>query len=458
MRKILKKIIPEWLWPWFRWIDKYLINLMYGFFVLKLLPARKRLNTFRIIEQSLPIFPTNIVFDSSPAADITNSLDKYNIAYKSGRHSAYLSGHKALAQINQALTGRYPEPFGLKIIKSRQLSPDGSPYYTSELLAPASTNWSMRAIGSVFEKSIVSNLLHEEGVAPRVYDIITLKSVDNVVYFALVVQHIEGPVVHGSEGTTFIKGFKNVLKQKGLATVSIAEHCDLRAPLFRDNIVRDNNRTYYVDIQNFILSDLNKISELEHAIQARYHGDLLSDLFLSTKALTRTGESLFARFGSTLATMIEKSGFSVERSVVLDSCYGVGTALSCLLSHGLYWGYVIRPETDCSLLKSWLYISGASRFDCCTAAQYLTDNINKAHRFASCSIGLICDGSMAQFIENTAGLLHYDFVVIIHQNKIASGGQSILQSLGYGVAVEERFFIGAANLAIAVYIKIHADK
>ena len=430
---------------------------MYGFFVLKLLLARKRLNTFRIIEQSLPSFPTKIALDPSPEADVTTTLDNHNIAYKSGRHSAYLSGHQALAQINETLIGRYPEPFGLKIIKSRQLSPDGSPYYTSELLAPASTNWSMQAIGSVLEKSIVSNLLHEEGVAPRVYDVITLKNVNNTIAFALVLQHIEGPVVHGDEGTKFIKGFKKVLKCKGLTTVSIAEHCDLRAPLFRDNIVRDNNRAYYVDIQNFILSDLNKIGELENAIQARYLGDPLSDLFLSAKELTRTGESRFDRFSRTLTAMIGKSGFSVEGSMVVDSCQGMGTAVSCLLTQGLYWGYVIRPEADCSLLKSWLYLCGATRFDCLAAGQCLSGGIREVHRSASCSTGLLCDGSAWQFFENTVGQLYYDFVVVIHQDEIAPKGQSILQSLGYGVAVEEQYPIGAVTLGIAVYTRNHAD-
>lgn len=431
---------------------------MYGYLALRMLPARKRLQRFRISSQSVPNFSSKITFDTSLRADITTTLAANNVAYKSGRHSAYLSGHQALAQINDALVDRYPEPVGLKIIKSRQLSPDGSPYYTSALLAPASTRWSMQAIGSVLEKSIVSNLLHEEGMAPRVYDVITLKSVNNVVYFALVVQHIEGAVVHGDEGVEFIKGFKKVLKRQGLATVSIAEHCDLRAPLFRDNIVRDQNRTYYVDIQNFILSDLNKISELQNAIQERYFGDSLSALSPSATALAaRTGEHRIDRFGRMLAAMIGKSGFAVEGSMVVDSCQGMGTAVSCLLTQGLHWGYLVRPEVDCSLLKSWLYFSGATRFDCIPAGQCFSAGVREVHRSSSCSMGLVCDGDAWQFFEETVGQVRYDFVVAIYQDGISSKGEAMLQPFGYGLAVEEKCSMGTVTLAIVVYTKKHTD-
>ena len=439
-RDRLKKIFPEKSWLFFRWIDKYIIHGMYGYLAIRFFSVRIRLNRFRVCSQSIPTFYSKIGFDPSNISDITTILADNDVDYKSGRHSAYLFGNCELSKINDDIIGRYPEPFGLKVIKSRELSNDGTPYYTSAVLAPASTKWSMNAIGSVLEKSIVANLLNQEDVAPRVYDIIKLKSGNGVVHYGLIVQHIEGPVVHGDEGVEFVKKFKKVLSSKGMSTASIAEHCDLRAPLFRDNIVRDAGRAYYVDIQNFILSDIGKTRKMRDMIVLRYRNDLLSNLVLSERgAGKKNRDRNLDRFASMLAALINNSGFFLEKCVVLDTCSGVGTALVGLLTKELFWGDLIRPEQDCSMLKSWWYVSGYTRFDCFGSENYQYDSIiGKGDQFSQFTKGLICD-TYSESFEKIAGSLNCEFVVVLWWDEVATRVKEVLNALGYSKAAKETF-------------------
>ena len=85
---------------------------------------------------------------------------------------------------------------------------DGTPFYCGLNASKTATKIIMTAVGSVEEKKIISNLLSEHHVAPRVYDLIKLKS-DNNVIFGMVVEHIEGEVVNGLEGEIFIEKFFN---------------------------------------------------------------------------------------------------------------------------------------------------------------------------------------------------------------------------------------------------------
>ena len=437
----------------FRWVDKYIIHAMYGYLAIRIFPVRVRLNRFRFCPQSIPVFCSKLEFDPSIDSDITTILAGHNVGYKSGRHSAYLFGDCEISKINDELIGRYPKPFGLKIIKSRELSPDKTPYYTSAVLAPASTTWSMKAIGSVLEKSIIANLLNEEDVAPRVYDLIQLKSGNGVAYYGLIVQHIGGAVVHGKEGCEFVSKFQKILRSKGMSTASIAEHCDLRAPLFRDNIVRDADRAYYVDIQNFIFSDLGKPYKIRDRVVSRYRYDLLSNVFLSEKGAEKNQRDRGVdRLASLLTTLINNCGFFLDKCVVWDSCNGIGTGVIGLLTKELFWGYLIRPESDCSMLKSWWYLSGYTRFDCLESENFPGDSLGIGDHFSQLSCGLICDGYSDSF-EKIVSSLNCEFVILLWRDESARRAQGFLKTLGYSEEASETFFTRSSSLIAGVYTR-----
>jgi len=416
MRAFLKTIFPQSFFPFLRSIDKYIINATYCYLAVKRFIYRDKLNQVQTIFQSIPIFKTQILFDSEPDADLTVILDNYGISYKSGRHSVYISEKADLEKINRELIDRNLPAYGLKILKSRELSPDETPYYTSRILAPASTYCSMRAVGSVFEKVIVSNLLHAEGVAPRVYDLVVLKSENGVCYYAFIVQHIEGPVVHGKEGVDFLQRLKTIFKNLGISVVSISEHCDLRPPYFRDNIIKNGSSNYYVDIQNFAVTDLHSVQNLRKNVIRRYSEDKLSTI-LSSEIIFPLNKSnkkgiIFLQH---LDNIFKRGGIQPQHCFFIDSCSGLGVGLLSALSLGGQWGVLLRHQAECSDLRTFHYLRGNTRFDCISDLESLKIKIGE-YNFSDQHVGIICD-TVSSEIEAIVRWGLCTFIIVIRCSK-----------------------------------------
>ncbi len=354
MRTKLKEIVPLRAWPLFRFFDRYLINAMYAGFAFERLLKRQD-NVFSLPGQPITVLASSINFGSDPAR-LEHILDKHGIRYKSGRHSVYLGDCADIDRVSRSLCGIYPERVGLKLIKSRQISGDATPYYTSAELAPASTRSSMVAVGSMLEKVIVSNLLHAHRVAPRVYDLVKLVSEDGGFHFGFVVQPVDGAVVTGAKGEAFITAFKQTLASLHLKTVSIGEHCDLRPPDFRHNIMEDENGVYYVDIQNFVFKNQLYKREPETAVSKRFADDLLS------RFVTHYSIESFQRFNDALLELINLFSLVSPAMLIVDACTGIGTAGIGLLSSGKTWVHFIRDKEDARIVRSFLYSQGYTRF------------------------------------------------------------------------------------------------
>ncbi|MDH4318042.1 MAG: hypothetical protein OEV64_06600 [Desulfobulbaceae bacterium] len=298
-----------------------------------------------------------------PGSDPVVFLEKIGCRVFHGRHSFYLSRRADIEKICPALLDFYPYPFGLKIVKSGEISPDGSPYYTSRLLAPASSHMSMRAVGSMLEKVSISNLLHEYGVAPRVYDLVRLESSAGS-YHAFIVQHVGGDFVTGEEGVKFIRRFLRVFQRLELEIISIDEHCDLRPPDFRHNIVADLSGSYYVDIQNFVLYT----SGYGTKIQKR-----LRQLMMNDGPVSGGGRDLSLR---RVEGFLQSCGVSIQKARILDLWGDDGTMARQLLTMGVGRVSMIRPVKLASLIRQTLYLCGFSRFEVISPASRLKDDFD----------------------------------------------------------------------------------
>jgi hypothetical protein len=353
IRTGLKKIVPDQLWPLCRFVDRYLINALYMYFAAKRYLAGRRMRSCQQWKQSIPVFPSAIDLGAAQGAELTARLDAAGMRYKSGRHSVYLDDPADIARINPDILTRYPEPAALKLIRSREMSPDSTPYYTSHLLAPASTWFSMVAVGSMREKAVISNLLHEEGLAPRVYDVIRLESGDGGWQYGFLVQPVQGEVVTGEEGTRFINRFKAGMEQMGMETVSIREHCDLRPPEFRHNIVADTSGTYYVDIQNFVM------------FSSGYGKNLLREMKQHGRAVSLPEEKdrSSAQPPEDLAVFLARSKVVPARSSVLDCGMDDETLSAYFLGAGAPWAVLLRQADSVSVVRRYLYYHGFTRFD-----------------------------------------------------------------------------------------------
>jgi len=427
MRAFLKTIFPRKLFPFLRSIDKYVINTTYCYLAIKRFLRRDKVKRVQSIFQSIPVFHTKILFDSSVDAELTAFLDDQNISYKSGRHSVYISERSDLKKINRELVGRNLPPYGLKIFKSRELSPDGTPYYTSKILAPASTYCSMKAVGNVSEKVVVSNLLHTEGVAPRVYDLVILEGENEVRYHAYIVQHVAGSVVHGEEGSNFLSQFKLKCKKFGISVISISEHCDLRPPDFRDNIMNAGDNNYYVDIQNFTVTDQRKVQRVREKIVEKYRNDTFSEIFFdkTIPPLSKSSEKV-VKFQRRLQRIFKKGDIIPGNYIFIDGCQGLGAGLSFVLALGGKWGFLLRSEPECLDLRQFHYLRGYTRFDCVHSVQELNNLIHN-YNYRQQDICLICD-SISSDIQEISLRDSCKFLVMIGSAKMAGDNREILYS------------------------------
>jgi hypothetical protein len=209
----------------------------------------------------------------------------------------------------------------------------------------------------MLEKVIVSNLLHTHCVAPRVYDLVKLVSEDGGFQFGLVVQPVDGEVVTGQKGQKFIAVFKQTLASLQLKTISIREHCDLRPPDFRYNIMEDESGVYYVDIQNFVFKNQSYKIKPAAVVRKCFADDLLS------RFVTHYSIESFQRFNDVLLELINHSGLISPAMLIVDACTGIGTAGIGLLSSGKTWVHFVRENQETSAIRSFLYSQGYTRFD-----------------------------------------------------------------------------------------------
>jgi len=369
IRSDLKKIIPRGLWPFCRFFDWYLINALYVYFAAIRLLAGHFIKHRDPMEQSIPVFP-------NPSVNLIAQIEKAGLKYKAGGQSVYIGDEEDIAVINPDILQGYPKRIGLKFIKSREISPDATPYYTSQKLASASTWFCMVAVGSMLEKTVISNLLHEEKVAPRVYDLIRLESADGGYQYAFIVQPVEGKAVVGEAGVRFMTHFKNILNKMGIRIISIKDHCDLRPPDFSHNIKADSDGVYYIDIQNFALFNKNYGQKLINTME-RYNRYTAGVTYKKTAS---SGSILKRRKGcdyyndnsndEDIITFLKRNKVKIENSTLLDFCLADEFMTICALNSKAQWSIAVRPGDIASLVRKYLYYKGFTRFDVVKREQF----------------------------------------------------------------------------------------
>ncbi|MEM7125476.1 MAG: class I SAM-dependent methyltransferase [Chloroflexota bacterium] len=286
-----------------------------------------------------------------------------------GEYVVYLHETSCIQAINPDFEQLYPHPFGLKFFKSSDISPDGTPYYTSPKISSAATAVTMRAVGSIQDKMRISNILSLRGVAPRVYDIVKFESGD-VVVFAQVVQHIDGAIVTGEVGSAFIDKFQAILAEEGISRLGSKQHIDFAPPDFNRNIVADDTGAYYVDIQNFEILDQDarfrqlaeKIQDVTHFGQGRpLRGQRYS--YQSIPGLATPGKRDTLYRISKIDGLLKAHQVDFRNCNVLDVGCNLGTLLMYALSEGAKWGIGLDMPAIAQVSKQYLLESGFSRID-----------------------------------------------------------------------------------------------
>ena len=365
IKQFLPKSVRDFLWQRKR-------DLLFLGYLARRLVHRIRFRT-QYAEMTHSLRQHILTYDSAvelgSVKDLPAIFKRLGFEFNQGRHTIYLYRESDIRSINPEIVELYPHPFGLKIIKSSNMSPDGTPYYTSSKIAPASSPITMQAVGSVKEKMVLSNILSLRNVAPRVYDIVRLRSGDTVV-FAMVMQHIEGQIITGQTASEFVEQFKCVLREEKISILGEKDHIDFRPPDFQSNIVSDSTGTYYVDIQNFaIIDEEARRKKLADAIQEVTHfGN--SRLFRPQKYAYQSmpglpvqgkRDSLYRI--SRIQSFLEQNQVSFQGSTVLDVGCNLGIFLMHSLSQGAHWCVGLDTPEMAQVTRQFLFEQGFSRFD-----------------------------------------------------------------------------------------------
>lgn len=292
-----------------------------------------------------------------------------NMCIHSGAHAVYIHEQADIEKLCPELLQRYPQPFGVKIIKSRSPASDGTVHYTSTRTSPYTTPLGMWIVGTVREKLSVANILSTHGLTSRVYDLIWLEHEDSAPLMAMVVEHAGHESVTGDEGAQFIERFKKIAKQEGIAILARNNSKDLCAPAFNGNIIRSNHGPVYVDIQNMTLFERRDEAErLSSTAEVALSGNRW--LFQHESypyqnvhwpgVMGRCGVSVRA---ATVEALLFSIGFEFRKARILD----VGCSLGMFMAFFLWKGasHCIGMDTPevVEATRKILYYFGYSRFD-----------------------------------------------------------------------------------------------
>ncbi len=368
IRTFLKAKIPVRFWAILRFFDKYIIYILYCWYLIRRIWHERSIsNGIPSLQQSFFTFPSDIISDLNKNSKLSDILKDLGFHFSEGQHSIYIYRKVDILKINPTFFHFYPKPFGLKIIKSQEISFDGTPYYTSYKLAKGTNRISMRAVGSIKEKAFISNLLNLHNVAPKVYDIIKLIFGDRI-YYAFVVQHIQGNTVTGKDGVTFVNYLNRVLEQTGVEVLGIKEHCDFRPPEFRNNIFSDLTGSYYVDIQNFVMFNKMHHNKLAKTLQTvivkdknRFYPNKLFSCIYPNSANDENNEQL--DYFTNLNSFLEQYKVNLNKCSLLDIGCNLGLFIMFALNRGARWCVGIDNNEMVDTARLLLYSTGFTRFD-----------------------------------------------------------------------------------------------
>jgi len=366
IRKIIKRSIPEKA-RYFLRLDNYRDLFFYSSILFKRVLCFYLSFPFRYpLSQVIQTIHPKLNFLKENNFNIALSLHESGFSFQEGRHCIYLSDKNDLVRLLGDVLSDYPKKIGLKIVKSREISPDGTPFYTSSRNAPASNYITTRAVGSLLEKAIISNILSLSGFAPRVYDVICL-GLAECHFFGFVVQHIDGDQVRGKEGLDFMDSFRRILKKEQITIVAAKRNKDLKPPDFNHNIYSFMGHGVYIDIQNFAIFNKKEYYYPVHFLKRFDVGSHSTATSPNPKRYFSFQErwvfkNNLMKFAKILDLFIAEQNIDLKEQVVFDMGDPAGLFTSIALSLGAFWSYIFTQNEEKIKTKRFLFENGFSRF------------------------------------------------------------------------------------------------
>ena len=289
------------------------------------------------------------------------------LEFRTGAFCIYLPPQEKLAEVFGPVLAKYPAGAGLKILK--------------DMKAPAQAKYVDREFGNVgrlddmttgkpAELIRVANYLYQNGVGPRVYDLVELKTPHNQLS-AYVVQDVAGGAPTEAECRKFVAELKRLFEDQLLPFPDWQKKEDFRCPDCKGNLLKDarTGKLQYIDFQSFMMKDNMKYI-------SRIAGELKDDVHFGEQHWIRGGKYLYQsipglHIGQRMISdrwelftrLLTEAGAELDGNVVFDIGCNMGMMIHSALAQGARWAvgwdrpYVI-PHS-----RKLLRAMGMTRFD-----------------------------------------------------------------------------------------------
>ena len=319
--------------------------------------------------EALEIKELPLLFPFGNIENIKDELKKSHIQFQEGEFAVYISNQHDIENLSPGLIDRYPYNVGLKLIKSQTISSDGTPFYCGTDASKTATSTMMRIVGSVNDKKVISNILSEHHVAPRVYDVVKFRS-SNYDIFAMIVEHIDGGVVTGNQGKDFIKKLNSISQEEGIKLLGGSGSGDFTPPNFGNNIIANPSGLYYVDIQNFMSTNVGgeskKLSKMIYKDTHFGASNLLRSekySYQSVPELNIKGKRDSNYRVHLIDQLLNKNKIDLKGGCVLDVGCNLGLFLTYSLYRGANWVVGLDMPDVAIAARRYMYKKGFSTFD-----------------------------------------------------------------------------------------------
>jgi hypothetical protein len=277
---------------------------------------------------------------ANTAGELQNWLTRMGLEYKQGGHTIYLPPASIQNSDFAILNGSYPPDFGIKILKN-----PGGPNEAAYLFGPRRLSWLHRKL--IYRPphlTLVSNLLFQKNLGPRLHDLAQLRFGDET-WTCFVLEHIAGRVPSISRCNRGIARLRS-LQGQGILALNLPEGwCDeeFRPPRCNGNaFVNKAGEFKYIDFQNFLLckyADYIKTLAAQ-AVSATASGFASGE---STQDHVDRGRHLLVEMSSdsartrVLKKLLQAAAVTVADQVVLELNCGLGVSVAQYLRLGAAW-------------------------------------------------------------------------------------------------------------------------
>jgi hypothetical protein len=288
-------------------------------------------------------------------------LNSTGTAYREGGHAIYLPPQSFRSGIFSDVAVNYPPDAGLKIVKN-QGGVDQSSYLTGSAKGDSRIHTTM--VHGHRHLSLVANLFYLKDVGPRLYDLINLKSGEEM-WAAYVVQDVGDKVPTDDECKRGLQKLHE-MDESHLVRVILPEGFkdeEFECPGCSDNAFIDHAGNFrYIDFQNFRLVNYGSfLADLaSHAAEQTHFGDTLlvrgkRYLYQSVPGVKLPAKRDVENRMKTLRMLSDEAGVSVSGNLVLDVGCNIGMMMAQYLKLGAKWCHgwdrlSVVPNTERMLL------------------------------------------------------------------------------------------------------------